>query len=219
MSKFILSAKKRDLMGSKTKKLRKTGHIPAVVYGKSVDSLPITLESVQFNKIYKNAGETNLVYLKIEGEDKERPTLIKLVNLSPVKSDVVSVDFHQVSLKEKVSAQVPLEVVGQSEAIKTGLAILSQNIHEVEVECLPTDIPESFEVNIESLKEIGDHLKVSDLKVPSGVEINADMETVIVSLTEPQKEEEPLDTTITEVAVVDEENKESETTSEEKPQE
>lgn len=214
MSKFSLKAESRQILGSKVKKLRKNGMIPASVFGKGVDSLSISVNAVDFAKVYKQAGETSLIYLKVEGENKERPTLIKSLDFSPIKNEVLTVDFHQVNLKEKVTAFVPLEVVGESELIHSGQAILSQNLHEIEVECLPTDIPEKFEIDATLLKEIGDSLKVSDLKVDSEVEIKTDLDSIIISLSEPQKEEEPLDSTVTEAEVAGEEKKEESSTEE-----
>lgn len=214
MSKFTLKAQKREILGSKVKKLRKAGLVPASVFGKGVDSLSVSVNAVDFAKVYKQAGETSLIYLKVEGENKERPTLIKSLDMSPIKNEVLTIDFHQVNLKEKVTAQVPLEIIGESEAIKSQVAILSQNLHEIEVECLPTDIPEKFEINLEVLKEVGDSLKVADLSVLGEVEVMTDPETIIVSLSEPQKEEEPLDNTVAEVEVAGEEKKEGETSEE-----
>lgn len=219
MTKYVLKAQKRDLVGSKVKNLRKSGITPAVVFGKSVESLSLAVNAVEFLKVYRQAGETNLIWLKIDGETKERPTLIKSMSFGPVKNEVLNIDFHQVNLKEKVNAFVPIELIGESELIHSGQAILSQNLNEIEVECLPTDIPEKFEIDTVILKEIGDSIKVSDIKVSSDVEIKTDLDSIVVSLSEPQKEEEPLDTAVAETEVAGEEKKEGEDTSEEKTQE
>jgi large subunit ribosomal protein L25 len=222
MTKYVLNAQKRDLIGSKVKNLRKSGITPAVVFGKSVESLALAVNAVEFLKVYRQAGETSLIWLKVDGETKERPTLIKSMAFGPVKNEVLNIDFHQVNLKEKVTAFVPVELIGESELIHSGQAILSQNLNEIEVECLPTDIPEKFEIDTALLKEIGDSLKVSDLKASSEVEIITDLDSIVVSLSEPQKEEEPLDTTVAEAEVAGEEGKEkteSETSSEEKSKE
>lgn len=219
MTKYVLKVQKREVVGSKVKNLRKSGVTPAVVFGKSVESLALAVNAVEFLKVYRQAGETSLIWLKIDGELKERPTLIKSMSFGPVKNEVLNIDFHQVNLKEKVTAFVPVELIGESELIHSGQAILSQNLNEIEVECLPTDIPEKFEVDTALLKEIGDNIKVSDIKTTSEVEIKTDLDSIIVSLSEPQKEEEPLDTTVAETEVVSEEKKEGEAASEEKPQE
>jgi len=192
MNKYVLKAEKRLLTGSKVKKLRRQGVIPANVFGHTVKSQAIQISEIDFARVYKDAGETNLIWLKIEGEDKERPTLIKGLTNNPVTGQRYHVDFHQVNLKEKVSANVPVEIVGESQMVKDGLAVLDINIHEIEVEALPTDIPENITFDISVLKDIGDHLKISDVKLPDGVTVTSDPEMVVVAIGAPMKEEEPL---------------------------
>lgn len=189
MEKYILKADKRTVLGSKVKKLRRTGVVPANLFGKGIDSQAIQINTVEFNRLYKEAGETSLVWVKVEGEEKERPTLITSVHFNPITGDKLHVDFHQVNLKEKVTANVPVEIVGQSELVTSNLAVLSQSLNEIEVEALPTDIPENITFDISSLKVIGDQLKVSDAKVGAGIEIKTDPEQIVVSLQEPMKEE------------------------------
>ena len=209
MNKYILKAENRSLFGHSTKKLRRIGLVPATIFGKNVDSLSVQVGLVDFSKTFKQAGETSVVWLKIEGESKERPTLIKTMTKSPVKGIVEHIDFHQVNLKEKVTANVPVEIIGESEAVKDGIAILDQHLHEIEVEALPTEIPESIIFDISVLKEVGDHLKVSDIKLPSGVELLSDPESLVIALSELQKEEEPL-TPVVEAEVAGEDAKEGE---------
>ena len=192
MQKYLIKADKRVITGSKVKKIRREGLVPGNLFGKGIPSQAIQVTSKEFNRVYKEAGETSLIWVKVEGEEKERPTLVTSVHFNPVTGDKLHVDFHQVNLKEKVTANVPVEIVGESELINSNLAILSQSLNEIEVEALPTDIPESIIFDISSLKLVGDNLKVSDAKVPSEVEIKTDPEQMVVSLQEPQKEEEPL---------------------------
>lgn len=189
MQKFILKADKRTVLGSKVKQLRRTGVIPANLFGKTIESQAIQVNGVEFNRIYKEAGETSLIYVNVEGEDKERPTLVTSVHFNPITGDKLHVDFHQVNLKEKVTANVPVEIIGESELVNSNEAVLSQSLNEIEIEALPTEIPESITFDISSLKAIGDHLLVSDAKVSADVEIKTDPEQMVVSLQEPMKEE------------------------------
>jgi len=189
MQKFILKADKRTVLGSKVKQLRRTGVIPANLFGKTIESQAIQVNGVEFNRVYKEAGETSLIYVKVEGEDKERPTLVTSVHFNPITGDKLHVDFHQVNLKEKVTANVPVEIIGESELVNSNEAVLSQSLNEIEIEALPTEIPESITFDISSLKAIGDHLLVSDAKVSADVEIKTDPEQMVVSLQEPMKEE------------------------------
>lgn len=201
MNKFVLKAEKRNLLGSKVKKLRRQGILPANVFGHDVESLAIQVSAVEFSRVYKEAGETSLIWLKVESEDKERPTLVKGLTSNPVSGQKMHVDFHQVNLKEKVTANIPVEIVGESQLIKDGLAVLDTNIQEIEVEALPTDLPESLIFDISGLLEIGAQLKVSDVKLPSGVTLVTDPEATVVAIGAPQKEEEPLETEIVEAEV------------------
>lgn len=201
MNKFVLKAEKRNLLGSKVKKLRRQGILPANVFGHDVESLAIQVSAVEFSRVYKEAGETSLIWLKVEPEDKERPTLVKGLTSNPVSGQKMHVDFHQVNLKEKVTANIPVEIVGESQLIKDGLAVLDTNIQEIEVEALPTDLPESLIFDISGLLEIGAQLKVSDVKLPSGVTLVTDPEATVVAIGAPQKEEEPLETEIVEAEV------------------
>lgn len=193
MNKFVLKAEKRLLTGSKVKKLRRQNILPANVFGKTVTSQSLQVSEVEFNRVFKDAGETSLIWLKIEGEDKERPTLVKNITHNPVTGKKLHVDFHQVNLKEKVSANVPVEIVGEVQLIKDGQAVLEINLHEIEVEALPTDIPESLVFDISGLAEIGNLLKVSDAKLPEGVTLLTDPEKTVVAIGAPQKEEAPLE--------------------------
>jgi len=189
MQKFTLNANKRTVLGSKVKKLRRTGVVPANLFGKTIESQAIQINAVDFNRVYKEAGETSLIWVKVDGEEKERPTLVTSVHFNPITGDKLHVDFHQVNLKEKVTANVPVEIIGESELVTSNEAVLSQSLNEIEIEALPTDIPESITFDISSLKAIGDHLLVSDAKVSAEVEIKTDPEQMVASLQEPMKEE------------------------------
>jgi len=200
MNKFVLKAEKRLLLGSKVKKLRRLGQIPANVFGHEVVSQAIQVSAVEFARVYKSAGETGLIWVKVEGEDKERPTLIKALTNNPITGQKLHIDFHQVNLKEKVTANVPVEIVGESQLVKDGLAVLDVNLHEIEVEALPTDLPENIVFDISCLTEIGAQLKVADVKLPTGVTLVTDSEMLVVALGAPMKEE-PVEVPVTEEEV------------------
>ncbi len=189
MTKYSLNVTKRELTGKKLKALRRQGFLPGNVFGKHVDSLSVQARLQEFDKVFKDSGETSVVYLKVEGEDKDRPVLISNIHFDPISDQKLHVDFHQVNLKEKVVTYVPVELIGESEKVKDGVAIINQSLSDIEIEALPTDIPESITFDISSLKEIGDLLKVSDAKVSDSVVIKTDPEIAVVSLSEPQKEE------------------------------
>lgn len=190
MTKFNLKVQTRTATGKKNKNLRRQGIVPANIFGKGLDSQSVQVKLQEFDRIYKQAGETTLVYLSVDDETKERPTLVNNIDLDPVTGSKLHIDFHQVNLKEKVTTHVPVEIIGESEAIINNLGSLVNSISEIEVEALPTDLPEAIQFDISSLREVGDHLKVSQAIAVKDVEITTDPELTVVSIAELQKEEE-----------------------------
>lgn len=183
-----LKAEKRNIVGRKVKTLRADGVLPANIYGKKVKSLSVQVNTKEFESVYKAVGETGLIELKVGSETK--PVLVHNVQLH-AKSDLpLHVDFLQVDLKEKVTAEVPVELVGESPAEKQSLGTVVQQISEIEVEALPMDLPEQFEVNIDGLADVDQAIFVKDLKVDkSKVELKVDPEAIVVKVEPPQKEE------------------------------
>ncbi len=223
MNKYILKADNREIIGSKVKTLRKKGITPITIFGKTTKSLTAQVNSVEFKRVYKQAGETGLIWLSVSGETKERPTLVKGFTSDPMTGNLYHVDFHQVNLKEKVTANVPVEFVGESQLVKDGLAVLDTHFDELEVEALPTDLPEKIVFDISTLVAIGDHLLASSAVLPAGVTLLTDPESLVVALGELQKEEEPLDTTVVEAevegATAEEKKEGEESASDSKPKE
>ena len=187
MDKQILKVETRKVEGRKVKKLRQAGILPGNVFGKKVKSLSLQIPLKDFEKIYKEVGETGLVMLAIGKEEK--PVLVHNVQLNPKTDEMLHVDFLQVHLKEKVEADVPVELSGESPAEKQSLGTVVQYINEIKVESLPTDIPEKFVVDASALAEVGQTILVKDLKVDSKVEVKNDPEEIVVKVEPPQKEE------------------------------
>lgn len=199
-----LKAQARDTLGSKVKRLRKQGITPANIFGKDIDSQAIKVETRQFDKVYADAGETGIVDLIVD-QAKSVPVLINTVEYDPITGDLMHVDFRQVDLKEKITTNVPVAIVGEAPAAKLG-AIIVENLTDIEVEALPSDLPEHFEIDISQLKEAGDLLTVADLVVSKAIEIKSDPETVVVSAQEVKQQVE----TETDTEVVTEEIAEGE---------
>ncbi len=189
MSKHTFKAELRTITGRKVKSLRKLGLIPAVVYGKEAKTANLQISAKEFNKLHSQAGESTLVYLQVAGEKEDRPVLIRQVVNDAVNESVLHVDFHQVNLKEKVKAAVPLKLIGESPAEKDKLGILVQQLTEVEVEALPTEMPEIFEIDVTVLTELGQTIMVSDIKVSAKVEVLTDKTQVIAKIEQLAKEE------------------------------
>ncbi len=182
MDKITLKAQEREILGKKVKQLRRDGILPAHVYGNKVETEHVSVKLVDFLKVYHEAGETHLVELRI-GDEKMRPVLIRDVQLDPVRDFPVHIDFYQVDMKVKVTVPVPIELIGdEPELVHAGEAVVIQPMSEVEVEALPAELPEKFEVDIARLVNIDDAITVAQLKVPEGVTVLADPEAVVVKL-------------------------------------
>ena len=183
MDRLSLSADERIIVGKKVKALRADGKLPAHVFGKGIDSEAVTVPTKDFIVTFRKAGETGLIDLKI-GTKKVRPVLIRDVQYGPVTGEPIHIDFYQVNLSEKVKVSVPIVQIGEApESVHLGETIVLQTLNEVEVEALPTDLPEKLEVDITSLKEVNDAVTVSQLSVDtSKIIIHADAEEIVVKL-------------------------------------
>ena len=188
MEKTALVAQKRTIVGKKSKQLRRKGIVPANIYGPQVQSLAVQVQEGDFKKVFAKAGGTGIVDLHLEGENI-RPVLIKDVQRDPVLPSPVHVDFYQVNLKEKITTAVPLTFVGESEIVKHGEGIFLSLIDEIEVECLPEDIPSEIAVDISSLQAVDESRFVKDLNIPANVTVKTPAEELVCKIEKPRMEE------------------------------
>lgn len=165
-----LKVEKRTVFGKKVKKLRREGVLPATVYGKDIKSLSVQVPIKDFGKVFKEEGETGLIEISLDSE-KARPVLIKNVQFDPRLSTPIHADFYQVNLTEKIKTMVPVESVGEPKAVLDKIGLLEVPHAEIEVECLPTDLPDKIEVDVSHLANIDEEIKVADIKIPDGVTI------------------------------------------------
>lgn len=201
MQEIKLKAAKREIVGRKVKKLRKEGIIPANVYGKKVKSISVSLEKDEFEKVHKQARETGVVKLLVEGEKEERPILIQNLQVDPVTSKPLHVDLRQIILTEKVTAKIPIEISGIAPAASQKLGILIQTVSEIEVESLPMDLPDKFIVDVSKLANVGDEVKAKDLAVDKAkVTLKIEDELVLAKV-EPLAKEEVAPPPVQEVPV------------------
>ncbi len=191
IAEHSLKAEKREVLGRKIKQLRRSGVLPGNVYGKDIKSFAVQVSLRDFEKLYDEVGETGLIALSVDGKD--HPVLVHNVSRHPLNSSPLHVDFHEVDLKEKVRATVQIEFEGEAPAEKEGVGVVVPQMREIEVEALPTDLPENIIVDISGLTEVDQAIHVKDLKVDrSKVELmEEDPERIVVSVAAPQKEEEP----------------------------
>lgn len=162
--------------------------MPGNISGKKIKSEAVQVVFKDFEKVYKEAGETGLLTLEIGKEEK--PVLIHNLQVNPVSDIPVHVDFLQVDLKEKVEADVPVELIGEAPAEKQAIGTVVQYLNEIKVEALPMDLPEKFEVDTSELAEVDQAIMVKDLKVDrSKVDIKTGADEIVVKVEPPQKEE------------------------------
>jgi large subunit ribosomal protein L25 len=214
MKAVTLNANQRTVIGRTVKNLRKEGVLPGTIYGNAIDPISIQVTADEFTKTYRQTGETGIINLTVD--EKIHPVLIKNVQLDPVTSIPIHVEFHQVNLKEKIKANIPVLITGESQAVKEKTGTLLQLLNEIEVEALPTELPEHIEVDISSLAEVNDHVVVKNLVMPEGVTLITDPEIMVVkigALLAP----EPEPTVATEEGAVAEEGETKEEGKEEEP--
>jgi large subunit ribosomal protein L25 len=194
MEKEVLKATKRTVTGKQVRALRRAGQIPAVIYGHHVEPVVISLESHDATLALSRLSSSTLITIDVEGT--EYPTLVREKQRDYIRNVLTHVDFLAVSLKEKLRAEVSIELTGISPAVKDLNAILVNGLTTLTVECLPTDLPEKFVVDISGLAVIGNGIHVRDVPAPENVKIMDDPDEMIVVATAPAKEE------VAEVAVV-----------------
>ncbi|MBW6431872.1 50S ribosomal protein L25 [Patescibacteria group bacterium] len=185
MEKTVLKAEKRDKKG---RAVRHHGLIPAVIYGKGKANENLSVETGNFERALKSAGTSSIIDVDVSGDIKK--ALIQEVVTHPVTSKILHVDFYEVSMKEKITTSVPLKIVGESAAVIDKNGSLMTNKNEIEIECLPADLPHEIEVDISVLDDFDKAIHVSDLKISDKIEIKDDLEEMIVTAEPPRSEEE-----------------------------
>lgn len=184
-----ITAKLRSVFGRHNKKLRASGMLPAVLYGKRKDSVHLEVDKKIMDKVFKKAGENTLVDLVIDGQD-EKKVLIHDVAKHFMKNEIIHVDFYEVDLKKKVHIKVPLQFDGVSPAVKEQGGILVKMLDEVDVETLPSNLPQFINVDLGKLKTFQDMIRIADIILPSEVFILTSADEVVVSVQPPRTEEE-----------------------------
>lgn len=188
MEEITLKASKRIVTGKQVKALRREGLLPAVVYGRRIESIPISLDMREASRILEKAASSALIVLDVDGE--QYYTLVREKQRNPVLGTFRHIDFQAVSLTEKVRANVAIQLIGEAPAVDMYFGILVSNLEQLSVESLPKNLPERIEVDLGSLQEIGDAIFVRDLTLPKGVEVLDDPNEIVVVVTASVQEEE-----------------------------
>lgn len=191
METIKLNARNREIGLVTPEKLRKAGEIPAVLYGHGVANIHVAVNKIEFEKVLRKAGESTLVEIVTE-DGNNHNVLIQDVQKHFLTSQPIHVDFYEVSMTEKLTATVALEFIGESPAVKTQSGVLVKVLNEVEVECLPVDLPHNIEVDISALKTFDDVITVADLSVSEKVAILTPQEELVVKIQPPRDVEAEL---------------------------
>ena len=193
MEGLVLKAEPRTVTGRRpVRRLRRTGLIPAVLYGPGVEPRNLQVRALDVERVLRAGGTTQLVDLEIEGEKRPFKVLIRELQRHPVKRSLLHVDFVQVSLKEKLEVEVPIVLVGESPAVAAGIGTVNQVLDTLAVLCLPTDIPSQIEVDLSALTQENDVIRAADIALPERVELaeEPDAAAVVLEYVKPEEEEE-----------------------------
>ncbi len=189
MDALELKAEPRELTRGRVKELRQQGIIPAVVYGKNRETQQVQINSRDLGKILSEAGTHQLISLKI-GSKKPVMTLARDIQRDVIRRDYLHVDFFMVRMDEKVTARVPLVIEGTAPGVQDQGGVLTQNMDEIEIECLPSDLISSIPVDISNLMEFNEFISVSELQVPDTITVMSDPDSMVVKIEPPRKVED-----------------------------
>jgi large subunit ribosomal protein L25 len=187
MEKVVLKATTRTATGRQVAALRRSGLLPAVIYGHNVNPISISLEGREAGRVLGRLSSSSLITIDLEG--KEYPALVREKQQNYIKRNLIHVDFMVVSLTEKIRAKVGIILTGNSPAVKDFNAMLINGLSELDVEAFPQDLPESITVDIGTLVKIGDGIHVRDIVLSDKVQVMDTPDEMIVLATAPAKEE------------------------------
>jgi large subunit ribosomal protein L25 len=186
MEKIVLKATKRDVTGKQVKALRRAGELPAVIYGRHVEPVAISLNAHSTELVFAKLTSSTLVTIDVEGQ--EYAALVREKQRNFIKGNLTHIDFLALDLTELIRTKVRLTFTGISSAVKDYSAVLVHRMDAVEVECLPADLPERVNVDISSLKEIGNSIRVSDIPLHANITVLADADDIVIIATAVKEE-------------------------------
>jgi len=189
MEEIVLNAELRNIAGKKVKHLRREGYVPAVVYGHRTQPTSLRVQERALRQVLKEAGFNRLITLTVEGLDSPKRVLVRELQRDAISHSMLHVDFYEVVLTEKIRAELPIVLIGESRPVNSGEGLLFQGLDTIEVECLPGDLPPHIEVNLAELVAIDQAILVHDLKLSDAVKVLIEPEEVVVKILPPEKEE------------------------------
>lgn len=186
---YTLDAETRTIFGKKVKQLRQVGKVPAEIYGRETDNQSIQVDGKTLTRVLQEAGSTNLIEVKVDGKQAIN-ALARNIQISPVKRDLLHVDFYAVIMTETVTVSVPIQLIGESTLIKDEGGTLVSGLNELDIEALPGDLPEVIEVDISTLESFSDSVSVADISLPDTITILSNLESMVATIQPPRVEED-----------------------------
>jgi len=203
MDKIELKVTKRDILGKKVRFLRRQGVTPVHLFGHGIESLALQCDTAKLRQVLAKAGEAKLINVKIGSAKGSRSVLVREIQVDSPRRELLHVDFYQVRMAEAIKVEVPITLVGEAPALKVRENTLVQELDTLTVECLPAKIPTTIELNISSLTESGQVLRVKDIELEKGVTVINDPE-VVVAMIIVQRGEEVVEEKVVAEEVVEE---------------
>ncbi len=187
MANKELAVSARQVLGKKVKALRRTGVTPANIYGHKIESTAVQADTAALIQLLRGSTRNAIIDLRIEGESQARPVVVRQVERDAVSTEILHVDFYQISMTEKMRTDVPVVLVGSSPAVATFGGVLLQTLERVPVEALPGDIPAQFDVDVSTLTELDQSFHIRDLAVDATkVAIQIDPDVVLARVASPR---------------------------------
>jgi len=182
MDQIELEITKREVLGKKVRFLRRQGITPVHLFGHGIESMALQCDTAKLQQVLTEAGKAKVISLKLDNEKRPRSVLVREVQVDSLKGGLLHVDFYQVKMAEEVKVEVPITLVGEAPALKLRANMLMQELDTLTVECLPAKIPASVELDISSLTEAEQMVRVKDIELEKGVTILNDPELVVVKI-------------------------------------
>jgi len=182
MEKIELAAGTRDILGKKVRFLRRKGITPVHVFGHSIESLALQCDTAELKHALTEAGRTKLIGLKTGKAKKPNNVVVREIQKNPLTGELIHVDFYQVKMEEKIRVDLPIVTTGEAPALKLKENILVHALNILRVECLPDDIPSSVEIDITSLTETDDTIRVKDIALSKKIAVLSEPEQVVVKI-------------------------------------
>lgn len=182
MTDLTLKVEKRDILGKKTRFLRRQGITPTHLFGHGIKSLALQCYTNDLQRIIAKGGTTRLIDIDIETEKRPRSVFIREIQRDEINGQLLHVDFYQIKKTEKITANIPVILTGEAPALKSKDNMIEQLVNEIGVECLPDKLPPQIEIDIHPLEEAGQSIQIKDIILDKDITITSDPDQIIVKI-------------------------------------